>query len=271
MMEICGYFGAVIMGMTLGLLGGGGSILTVPLLVYCFNQPAHLATGLSLFFVGASALFAAITYHRRGFIDYRSGALLAAPAAIGVYAMRRFVLPALPQTIATLGFWSLTKDALIMEVFAAVMLIASISMIKKSNPVDAGARVEGSTNKGNYILLSVQGLAIGAITGFVGAGGGFMIVPALVFLARLEMKTAVGTSLVIIAVNSLFGFIVDIPHLLPIDWSFVALFSVASILGISGGVYLFRIVSSAKLKPAFGYFVMVMGTLILLGQFWGQF
>ncbi len=253
-----GLVGAVVMGATLGLIGGGGSILTVPILVYLLDVEPVLATGYSLFVVGLSALFGASNYMKQGLVNLNAGLIFAAPAFVGVFAARKFVVPALPEEIFSVGSFVVGKDLLVMGVFAIVMIMASVSMIRGRAESDA---VEGEL-KFNYPMIAVEGLVVGLVTGFVGAGGGFLIIPALVVLAKLPMKQAVGTSLMIIAVKSLFGFLGDLGNQ-PIDWNFLGMFSALSIVGIYGGTYLAKFIPSSKLKPGFGWFVLVMGIFII--------
>lgn len=257
-MELLGYFSALIMGSVLGLVGGGGSILAVPILVYLLNIAPSAATGYSLFVVGISALFGAIQYTRSGLIDFKIGSIFAVPAFIGVYLARKFIVPALPEIVFTVGSREITKDSFILSVFAVVMLVAAYSMVRKKSNSSASRK-----KPINIPLVAFEGVTVGLITGFVGAGGGFLIIPALVVLAGLDMKIAVGTSLFIIAAKSLIGFIGDIQSNPSIDWKLLVVFSLISVLGIFLGTQLSKKISSEKLKPAFGWFVFVMGGWIL--------
>ena len=259
-LAITGFFGAIIMGITLGLIGGGGSILTVPILVYLLQVPPVLATGYSLFVVGLSAMFGSINYFKQGLVNVKAGIIFAVPAFVGVFLARRFLVPILPIELFRVGDLIVGRDLIVMGVFAIVMILASVSMIRGG----AGPEEEGEL-KFNYPMIALEGLLVGGVTGFVGAGGGFLIIPALVVLAKLPMKQAVGTSLMIIAFKSLFGFLGDLGNQ-QIDWGFLALFSLLSIIGIYAGTYLSRFVSSAKLKPGFGWFVLVMGIFIIVKE-----
>ena len=260
-MFILGYASAVIMGGVLGLLGGGGSILTIPILVYIFGITPSTATGYSLFIVGLSAAFGAVHYAKKKQIDYKVGVIFTIPAFIGVYIARSVVVPNIPPEVFTVTDFVRTKDTLILVVFATMMILASISMIKGRKESKA-ISVVWDTKK--IILISVEGLAVGGLTGFVGAGGGFLIIPALVVLAGLEMKVAVGTSLVIISIKSLIGFLGDVQHNPNIDWNFLLVFCSFSIIGIFIGGYLSKHISSKKLKPIFGWFVLIMGIIVLI-------
>lgn len=261
-----GYLGAILMGVTLGLVGAGGSILTVPILVYLFGTRPVLATAYSLFVVGLTALIGSFAYIRSRQVNFLTGAIFSIPSFIGVYLTRRYAVPAIPAELTTIGSFILTRDTLIMTVFAAVMLLASFSMIreKKPDPMKATAKVIPPGLR--YALIALEGLIVGGVTGLVGAGGGFLIIPALVVLVGLPMKEAVGTSLLIIAVKSLFGFLGDLAGDQVIEWGFLGIFSSFSIVGILLGTFLSRFVPGSKLKPAFGWFVLAMAGVILYQQ-----
>ena len=257
-----GYIGALLMGTVLGLVGGGGSILSVPIFVYIFGINPMQATGYSLLVVGLTSLIGSADYMKRGLVEYKIGAVFAVPALVSVYLTRRYLMPALPDSIFEFGEFILTKELLIMGSFSVIMLLASFSMIKRSNVRDALV----TEKKFNYPLIILEGILVGGVTGFVGAGGGFLIIPALVVLAGLKMKEAVGTSLIIIAVKSLIGFSGDLQTLPNIDWSFLLSFTVLSIIGMLVGIFLSRKVSSSILKPAFGWFVLVMASMMLIKE-----
>jgi uncharacterized membrane protein YfcA len=263
-MEILGYVLTLLMGVSLGLLGGGGSILTVPILIYLFNIDPVNATAYSLFIVGLASAFGAFGKIKDGLVNFSIGVTFAVPGFVGVFLSRAYLIPALPETITSVGDFTLTKSALIMLVFAIMMVVASISMIKgrKEDSVD------GNVNHGsiNYPLIGVEGLVVGALTGFVGAGGGFLIIPALVVLAHLPMKTAVGTSLLIISFKSLLGFLGDVMVNPNIEWKFLIVLSAISIVGIFIGSHFSKSVPEKALKKGFGYFVLVMGAFILYQQ-----
>ena len=252
-----GFAATILAGATMGLIGGGGSILTVPILVYLLEIPPVLATGYSLFVVGLSALVGSVNYFKLGLVNLKAGTIFAVPAFVGVFLARKFLVPALPVEIFNLGNLVVGRDLIVMGVFATVMILASVSMIRGGSESEQEGELQF-----NYPLIALEGLIVGAVTGFVGAGGGFLIIPALVVLAKLPMKQAVGTSLMIIAVKSLFGFLGDLGNQ-SIDLGFLALFCLLSIIGIYLGTYLSRFVSSAKLKPGFGWFVLIMGLFIL--------
>ena len=258
-MEILAYLSIMLVGIVLSVVGGGGSILTVPIFVYLFSLPADIATSYSLFLVGVAAGVGAIQYTKQGLVNFKIGAIFAVPAFLGVFLVRKFLMPEIPAEIS-LGFVSMSKDQLIMTVFAVIMLAASVSMIR--------GRKEGESEENhplNLPLITLEGLIVGAVTGFVGAGGGFLIIPALVILAKIPMKEAVATSLMIITVKSLFGFTGDIGQL-PIDWPFLFITAGISALGILVGNRIGKHIPPGKLKKGFGYFVLLMGTIIIAQQ-----
>ena len=258
---ILGYIGALLIGLVLGLIGGGGSILTVPILVYLLVINPVLATAYSLFVVGITAAVGAIRNIPKKLVDFRIAFVFAVPALIAVYTTRKFIVPAIPEELFSLGDIVVTKDVGIMVFFAIVMLLASFTMIRKKKDV---IQKEEKANF-NYPLIFGEGLGVGVVTGIVGAGGGFLIIPALVILAKLPMKKAVATSLFIIAIKSLIGFIGDVENLI-IDWIFLLTFSGLSVVGIFIGIYLNQFIEGNKLKKAFGWFVLLMAIYILLKE-----
>ncbi len=255
---VFGYISSILMGSVLGLIGAGGSILTVPILVYLFDIHAVHATAYSLFIVGLTAVFGGFQYYRKNLINFKVGFIFAVPAFIGVFAARKFIIPNLPDEIFSISSLVVTKDIFIMLVFSIVMLLAAISMLR-----DSKDREVEKNKEHNYLLIAIEGLVVGGITGFVGAGGGFLIIPGLVILAGLEMKEAVGTSLMIIAIKSLLGFTGDVMNHSGIDWQFLGIFSFLSIIGIFIGVYAGHYIPGKKLKPMFGWFVLILGAYII--------
>ena len=262
MAEIFGYLSALFVGVTLGLIGAGGSILAVPVLVYLLGVAPVRATGYSLFIVGITSLVGALQYIRRDELNLRTGLRFAIPACAAVLLDRWLIVPALPEQLFTLGDFRVTKDPAIMVFFAVIMLLSAFSMIRPGGKMPDGE----ATQRQNSMKLPVLGFGVGLVTGLVGAGGGFLIIPALVLLAGLAMKEAVGTSLLIIAINSLVGFSGDLAGG-GIDWRLLAHFTAFAVAGIVFGSYLTRFIPGRKLKPAFGYFVLIMGVYILLREF----
>mgnify|MGYP001826263727 CR=1 FL=1 len=262
--EILGYIGAAIIGISLGLIGGGGSILTVPVLVYLLAVEPVLATAYSLFVVGSSSLIGAINYARKGLLSFKTAIVFAIPALIAVYLTRLYLVPALPEVWFTVGDFTMTKSIGILVLFALLMIFASYSMIKSNGKGKNGD--EESQPVFNFPMIFVEGIVVGILTGLVGAGGGFLIIPALVLFAKLPMKLAVGTSLLIIAAKSLIGFIGDIQADQPIDWTFLLIFSSISVVGIFIGSYLSTFIDGKKLKKAFGWFVLIMGLFMIVKE-----
>lgn len=265
---ITGYALACAMGVTLGLIGAGGSILTVPILVYCLGVSPVEATAYSLLVVGATAAFGACMYHRRGDIDYRVGSIFAVPALLGVYLTRRFLVPSIPDEIDFLSM-VITKDTLIMGVFSLLVLAASILMISSPTPPESDNSSEMLYAGKKLTLIGIEGIIIGVLTGFVGAGGGFMIIPALVMLAGLPMKKAVGTSLLIIAIKSLLGFVGDLQTHIEIDWNLVPYFTVLTLVGMAAGFHFSQYVSHSILKKVFGCLTLIVGVAVIIKELLG--
>lgn len=257
-MELFGYFASILIGFSLGLLGGGGSILTVPVLFYLFQIDAVLATAYSLFIVGSTSLVGSLSYFRRNQIELATVTAFGLPSVIAVFLTRRFVVPAIPEVLFRLDNFVLTKGLLLLLLFAILMIVASYSMIK-------GRRVEENAPKvGTYVLI-LQGVFIGMVTALVGAGGGFLIIPVLVNLLHLPMKTAIGTSLAIIAINSLLGFLFSLPFI-AVSWFQLITITGIAILGIYLGSFVSTKIDGKKLKPAFGWFVLIMGVYIIITE-----
>ena len=260
-MEFFGYFAALIMGLSLGLIGGGGSILTVPILVYLFSQDPLIATTGSLFVVGSTALVGAITNARKKMVDFKTGLLFAIPSFVGVFVARRFILPNLSETLYAGHGIILTKSLLVMSAFAILMVLASLAMIrsKKSQVTDTAEK------QASLAAIIRNGFLVGITTGFVGAGGGFLIIPALVILLKLPMKIAVGTSLAIITANSLFGFAIS-TNTQPLDWRLLSIITAIGAVGIFLGQAMTASINEKLLKKGFGYFVLLVGSFVLVDQ-----
>lgn len=261
---ILGYFASILIGVSLGLIGGGGSILTVPVLVYLIGLNPVLSTAYSLFVVGTTSLVGSFTYMRKKLVNYRAALVFAVPSFITVFLTRKFLVPAIPDPVFMLGGFTLAKGAGIMGLFALIMLVAAFSMIRRKEETENDSNPQAIVF--NYPLIAIEGAAVGLLTGLVGAGGGFLIIPALVLLARIPMKVAVGTSLLIIAAKSLIGFLGDIGQQ-AIDWHFLAVFTTLSVAGIFLGSYLTRFIPGEKLKRLFGWFVLGMAVFILWKEF----
>ncbi|MBN1301055.1 MAG: sulfite exporter TauE/SafE family protein [Melioribacteraceae bacterium] len=259
-MEILGYISAALIGVVLGIIGGGGSILTVPVLVYLFNISPLLSTSYSLIIVGVTSLIGVITYQKSKNVNYSTGIVFSIPALIAVYLTRRFVIPSFPEQIFSINGVVLNKDIMIMLLFSSLMVFASISMIKD---ITFNFSKFNRNNFSRILFITFEGFLVGFLTGLVGAGGGFLIIPALVVFANLPMKLAVGTSLFIIAVKSLIGFTGDLGTGLQIDWYFLIIFTAIAIMGMIIGSRLSHKMNANLLKPVFGWFVLGAGILII--------
>ncbi|WP_160714041.1 sulfite exporter TauE/SafE family protein [Chitinophaga solisilvae] len=247
----------ILIGLLLGLTGAGGSILTVPVLVYIAGLETSVATAYSLFIVGVTALYGAAGPVMQGKVDFRTALLLAIPSFIAVFFTRHLLLPVIPEHWVHTGRLTIDKSGGLMLLFALVMLWAGRAMV--TQPV----RVTGTVS---YPAVLIAGVLTGVVAGLVGAGGGFLIIPALILFAGMDMKTAVSTSLAIIAVNSLLGFSGDLLNGLHPDWRFLGWFSLLTVAGMMGGRLLERKVRSHQLKTLFGWLVMVLGVIIIIKE-----
>jgi uncharacterized membrane protein YfcA len=283
-MILLGYFLATLVGISLGLIGSGGSILTVPILVYIMGVDAVTATAYSLFIVGATALVGGVQNAVQKRVDFKTVLIFGIPSIAAVYATRKWLVPLIPDELFSVGSLVITKPIALMVLFAVVMIMASVSMIRPSRKparedsdpgqdplsikgLEGGLEPEPSEPmRYNYPMILLEGSVVGILTGLVGAGGGFLIIPALVLLARMPMKLAVGTSLFIIAAKSLLGFTGDLQGTLAIDWNLLGIFTAASVAGIFAGIALSKRIPGARLKTGFGWFVLVMGIYIIIKE-----
>lgn len=259
MENFVGYLASGLIGVSLGLIGGGGSIITIPILVYLFHLEPTAATGYSLFIVGTSSLVGGIKSALNRLVDFRSGILLALPSMLTIYLTRHYFLPSIPATIGNIASFVITRDLLIMIFFAFIMIFAAIRMIRNTEEPENDDHVEPH----NFFKIIFQGLGVGVVTGIVGAGGGFLIIPTLVLLVGLPMKRAVATSLIIIALNSLLGLIGDVGGNLKVDYSLMFILSGLAILGIFIGGYFSKFIHGNKLKAGFGWFTLAIALFII--------
>ncbi len=264
-MAIVGYLAASLIGVSLGLIGGGGSILTVPVLVYLFGVDPVLATAYSLFIVGLTSLVGTIPKYHEHLVNLKTAVIFGIPSIIAVYATRTWLVPLIPDPVFSIDGFVVTKAMLMMGLFALLMVFASISMIRDTPAVADGGYAGTAPQQFNYPMILLEGAVVGVLTGLVGAGGGFLIIPALVLFSKLPMKQAVGTSLLIIAAKSLFGFMGDLSHY-HLDWLLLGTITALAISGIFVGNRLSRYVDGNKLKKAFGWFVLLMGVYILVKE-----
>ena len=258
-MEYFGYLASIIIGLSLGLIGGGGSILTIPILVYLFKIEPELATSYSLFIVGITSLFGCISHYKMGNLKIKSALYFAIPSVFSILVIREVIFPKIATTLFSIASYQVSKSFLIMIVFSVLMIAAAISMIRKT-------KIVTNTPKTNYTQLGIIGFIVGIVTGFLGAGGGFLIIPSLLFFANLPMKQAIGTSLLIIFINSTIGFGGDLYIGTPINYPLLIGISSIAFIGMIIGTKLSKKIDGAKLKPIFGWFVLVMGIYIIIKE-----
>lgn len=262
-MEIIGYLASILIGVSLGLIGSGGSILTVPVLVYLFYEDPVLATAYSLFIVGTTSAVGSVSNFRNNLVNIKTAVIFGIPSIIAVFLTRAYIIPSIPDEVFALGRFVLTKRLLMMGLFAILMILASYNMIKpKKKELQ---KTEPEIQKFNYPVILIEGLVVGVLTGLVGAGGGFLIIPALVLFSKLPMKEAVGTSLAIIAAKSLIGFLGE-KGIAEMNWTLLSSITAFAVGGILLGAFLSKKIDGKKLKPVFGWFVMVMGIYIMVKE-----
>ena len=264
-MEIFGYLAAVVIGLILGLIGGGGSILTVPVLVYLFHIQPELGTAYSLFIVGTTSLIGVLPKWRQMEVDMRTAVLFGLPSMLTVFSTRKWILPTIPDLIYSSEHLVLTKSNAMLVLFSILMLFAAFKMLRGHTTQHEQEQRPFQWN--NYPLM-LQGAIVGILTGLVGVGGGFLIVPALVMYSKLTMKMAVGTSLLIISVNSLIGFTGDVwTQGSLMDWRFLGLLTLLAVIGILIGGQFAKKLETKILRKAFAWFVLVMGIFVFLTEF----
>lgn len=258
--DIIGYLGALLMGISLGVIGGGGSIFSVPILVYLFYVNPVIATAYSLFVVGITSLSGSINHIRMGNIHWKAVFFFGIPSITTVFITRTLIIPLIPDPVFVDTWLQVPKPTFFLLIFAGFMLAAAFAMMRKS-PI-----VKDVNTKINFFKITSAGFFEGCLTGIVGAGGGFLIIPALVLLGKVPMKKAIGSSLIIIAVKSLMGFMGDLHNDVQINWKLLISFASFAIVGIMLGSSFSKNISNEKLKPIFGYFVLVMAITILLKE-----
>lgn len=257
MTEIIGYICALVIGLILGLTGGGGSILTVPVLVYIMGFNPVMGAGYSLFIVGTTSAFGSFLNFKKGIVEIKTALKFAIPSFSSIFITRKFIVPAIPEILFENEYFILSKDTFLMVLFAVVMFIAALSMLKKL----PSKKTNIETNPSILVSL-IKIMLLGVLIGLIGAGGGFLIIPALILIVKLPLRKAIGTSLLIISLNSIIGFLGDIGNF-HLDWPFLITFSFIAIIGISLGIYLSKFVAERQLKTGFGWFVLAMALFII--------
>ncbi|MDB2322068.1 sulfite exporter TauE/SafE family protein [Flavobacteriaceae bacterium] len=259
---ILGYLGALLVGITLGLIGSGGSILSLPIFVYLFGLNPIIASAYSLFTVGITSLIGSIKNIKYKLIDINTVLYFSLSASLSVYITRKYLIELIPDEIISIGNLIITKEKFLMLFFSLLIYFAGIAMINKRIDERQNLRRKSKYDK---VLILVEGAVVGVVTGLVGAGGGFIIIPVLVLFSKLNMKNAIATSLIIISIKSLIGFIGDIENH-SIDWEFLITFSLISILGIYIGQAIGLKIDGSRLKKGFGYFIIVVASCVILKE-----
>ena len=256
-MDILVYILAVLVGVSLGLIGAGGSILTVPILVYVMGMDAVTATSYSLFIVGITSLVGAGRSFLKSQVDLKTAMFFGIPSILAAIVIRTWIISIIPGTLFHVGAFVFTKHIFLLVLFAVLMIIASFNMIRPYT-ITLEKRI-------NYPSIILSGIVVGTLTGLVGAGGGFLIIPALVLFLKLPMRKAIGTSLLIITMNCLSSFIGGLFYT-TVNWNFLLPFTACSIVGIFIGIGLSSKISGEKLKPAFGWVILIMGVFIIIKE-----
>jgi uncharacterized membrane protein YfcA len=265
MLFVFGYGASLFIGVALGLLGGGGGILTVPVLHYLFQMDADLAIASSLFIVGITSAIATVGAAKRREVDFRTGVFFALPGFISVALSRRLIVPFIPESFRAFGL-VFSRSSALMILFAVVMFASALAMLWRSYGTSGGAS-SPTRRRSQTLNIVLLGFFVGALTGLVGTGGGFLVVPALTILAGLPMKTAIGTSLLVIALNSTVGVVASLGSSIDFDWSTLLILTALSLAGMAFGQYLGRFISDKALKKNFAWFVFVMAIFISAKEF----
>ena len=265
-METVGYLSLFLVGLSLGALGSGGSILSVPILVYLFSMDAVLASGYSLFVVGSSSTLGAFFKYKEQRLSLRVALLFGVPSIISIFCSRKWLVPLVPDMIYASASFQLRKSSFLLALFALLMILAAIMMISGKNATIS--KLENIRFRQSYLVA--LGLVTGCISGFAGIGGGFLIIPVLVSLTSLPLHAAIGTALLIIAGNSFIGFAGDITNY-AIDWSFLFRITGLAMAGLFLGVRFTRFIPAQKLGQIFGWFILFAGGVILLRELYAIF
>lgn len=257
-MEIVIYAIALLIGVSLGLIGAGGAIVAVPAFVYLGNTPPTIASGYALFVVAIVTAVGAVQYVRNKLVDWRSVVAFGVTTLVSIALIRKFIMPELPESFTLLNLF-LETDTVLMLAFASILMLAGAGMLKKRKPRDS----DEPTHIGR---LTAFGIIIGIVSGFLGVGGGFLMTPAMVLWGGLDMKKAVGTSLVLISANGLVGVAADLSTDVQYDWPFLLTFTALATVGTIIGTTLSKRIDGQRLKAGFGYFVLTLGAVVLLRE-----
>jgi uncharacterized protein len=263
-MELFGYASLIGVGLLLGIMGGGGSILSVPILVYLFSLDVVVASSYSLFIVGITSALGTALKHRDRFIDVAAALQLGVPSVLATFSTRKWIVCSLPDVLFTFGSLPITRRALLLSVFAMVIIVSALIVIQSRQSTN-----DQSVSKPNPFAVILAGLSVGLLCGLAGAGGGFLILPALMLFARLRFNVAVGSALPIIAMNSLVGFVGGASSH-PVNWTFLASISMLTTAGIFLGHHFASHFSSNKLQRIFGWSALVLGMWILIKEWKGH-
>ncbi len=255
-MEIIGFVLIFLVGLILGLVGGGGSLLAIPILIYIFSLDVITASSYSLFLIAITCAVGTALRYKNHTIDVNSGILFGLPSIISLFLTRWLIIPELPEIIFQFGTMVLSKRLFLLSVFSMMIVMTSIPMILRKG--DQDIRIQNKKS----ILLIFLGLIIGFVTGLVGIGGGFIILPVLFLVAKLPFQKAVGTSIFIIFMKSAIGFLGDLFHYQP-DWLFLLMLSSISVLGIFSGIRISAHINTMKLKTAFGWLLLFIGISVI--------
>ena len=257
-MEIAGYIAAVLIGVSLGLLGSGGSILSLPALIFFFGLEPILATTYSLFIVGVPAIVGSVKQMFAGNIVWKKLFLFGIRSSLGVVVARSFVLPRIPENIL-LASLSIKRGDLLLFLFSLLMLAAAILLLRNNK----GARTQRTSAR----ILLLLGFLIGFTAGFLGAGGGFLIVPALLFFGGLTFKEATAMSLTLVGVQCLVGFIADLSQMQIPDLQLLITFTILTLAGMLIGLRFQSRADVFFLKKILALIILLIGLVLLLNLF----
>ena len=265
MVEMLAFAMAVFIGFLLGLFGGGGSMIAVPVFIYILGFEPNISITYSLFVVGSSALIGNLLYLKQGQVQYKTAITFVLPSILAVFIVRKLLLPVIPHELVKIMGIPIYKEKMLMVLFALLMVFSGIQMMRNQSQDQNYTGAKEGFKKNPWIIL-IAGIVVGILTGLVGSGGGFMIVPSLVLFAGLPLKKAIGTSLMVIGINAAVGFFADVLGGVKIDWYFLLPFSLLAFAGIFAGSILSRKIHANKLKPLFGWFELILGMLIVVKE-----